>query len=335
MALTGHPSAPDDIGLLKYFDIPGQDVVWRYAEPDKLSAIEGEQSTQCKCASSAMLHYGRRRNLNEYAGAYGHDLTRDEFDWLMRWAAVRGCNLFVPHAFYYSTRGPRGDERPPDVGPNSPWWDTFKLHADEARRLAWLNDHSSVCDLAILGQPDWLPWEAAKVCFQNQFAFEYLDVEQLRSQATIDSGGIWLGDWSYNHLIVQGSLPTDLRERLGDGCAAGRLIEWRPDAGDAVLANWLTKYVREGQTLVEPACPALRVRWSMTASAFWVILFNEEKQPIDFRFNSAAQIRAQVDERGCTIIDPATDERVSLKADEVIHLDGHALRVLFIPFDTR
>jgi len=33
---------------------PGQDIVWRYVEPDKPSALEGEQSTQAKCASSAI-----------------------------------------------------------------------------------------------------------------------------------------------------------------------------------------------------------------------------------------------------------------------------------------
>lgn len=36
--------------------------------------------------------------------------------------AVRGVNLFIPHAFYYSIEGERKGERPPDVGPNSIWW---------------------------------------------------------------------------------------------------------------------------------------------------------------------------------------------------------------------
>jgi hypothetical protein len=62
VALTGHPAAPDDIGQLRHFQIPGQDVVWRYIEPGKPSAIEGAQSTVGKCASSAMIHLGRRGN---------------------------------------------------------------------------------------------------------------------------------------------------------------------------------------------------------------------------------------------------------------------------------
>ncbi|MBN2310739.1 MAG: hypothetical protein JXR94_17330, partial [Candidatus Hydrogenedentes bacterium] len=88
VCLTGHPAAPDDIGHLRYFQIPGQDVPWRYIEPDKPTAIEGDQSTQAKCASSAMVHLKRRRNLNECYGAFGHNLTFDEMKWLANWLLV-------------------------------------------------------------------------------------------------------------------------------------------------------------------------------------------------------------------------------------------------------
>jgi len=88
VALTGHPMGPDDIGHLRHFHIPGQDIVWRYIEPGKASAIEGAQSTQGKCASSAMIHLKRRRNLNECCGAYGHNFTFEEMQWLAHWLLV-------------------------------------------------------------------------------------------------------------------------------------------------------------------------------------------------------------------------------------------------------
>ena len=118
-----------------------------------------------KCASSAMIHLGRRRNSNELYGAYGHNLTFAEVQWLANWCFVRGQNLLYPHAFYYSVRGPRRDERPPDVGPNSPWWDRYKPYADACRRLSWLNtDSRHVCEVAILAATQWLPDVPAKVC---------------------------------------------------------------------------------------------------------------------------------------------------------------------------
>ncbi|HSL86720.1 MAG TPA: hypothetical protein VK861_07275, partial [Bacteroidales bacterium] len=118
IALMGHPAGSMDIGTQRYFQIPGQDLVWRYVEPGP-KALEGQHSTMAKCASSAMIHLGRRRNSNELYGAYGHNLTYEETDWLAAWCFVRGHNLLIPHAFYYSIRGPRIDERPPDVGPNA------------------------------------------------------------------------------------------------------------------------------------------------------------------------------------------------------------------------
>ena len=119
----------------------GQDLVWRYVTPGK-TALEGGIRTMAKCASSAMIHLGRRRNSNELYGAYGHELTFDEVQWLANWCFVRGQNLLYPHAFYYSVRGPRRDERPPDVGPNSAWWDRYKPYADACRRLCWVNTDS-------------------------------------------------------------------------------------------------------------------------------------------------------------------------------------------------
>ena len=43
----------------RHFHIPGQDLVWRYVTPGP-TALEGGHSTMAKCASSAMIHLGRR-----------------------------------------------------------------------------------------------------------------------------------------------------------------------------------------------------------------------------------------------------------------------------------
>ena len=85
-----------------------------------------------------LLHLGRRRNSNECFGAYGHEFTWQEMKWLVDWCFLRGVNLLIPHAFYYSLRGPRRAERPPDVGQHSPWWDDYRRFAAYCRRLCWL-----------------------------------------------------------------------------------------------------------------------------------------------------------------------------------------------------
>ena len=41
IALVGHPESSDDIGVLKYFHIPGQDLVWRWVAPEDGKALKG------------------------------------------------------------------------------------------------------------------------------------------------------------------------------------------------------------------------------------------------------------------------------------------------------
>jgi alpha-L-rhamnosidase len=242
VALCGHPDSSEDIGRLRYFQIPGQDLVWRYVEPDKPSALEGAHSTMAKCSSSAMIHGGRRRNANEFCGAYGHQLTFAEMKWLADWCLVRGVNLLIPHAFYYSVRGPRRDERPPDVGPHSPWWGDFKQFADYCRWLCWLNtDSRHVCDTAILCESDHLPWRAAKVFQQHQRDFNYLE----------------RGDPAKNHyrLVIAEELP------------------------DAELLATVDRVVPV-DLRVTPAQPNLRYRHVVKDGTDYYLLFNEGREPL-------------------------------------------------------
>ncbi|MBT3275753.1 MAG: hypothetical protein HN368_21560, partial [Spirochaetales bacterium] len=234
--LTGHPSESDDIGMLRYFQWPGQDVVWRYVEPGKPNGLEGVHSTMGKCASSAMIHQGRRRNSNEFAGAYGHDMTFEEYRWIALWLLVRGCNLLYPHAFYYSIRGPRIDERPRDVGPNSPWWDQYGEFAELTGKLCWLNtDSRHICRIAILGVSDYLPWEAAKLCFESQRDFNYLTIQELMRKATVADRKILIAGAAYGTLILEKSVEDRLsaveREVVEELAQAGIVIRWTGQEG--------------------------------------------------------------------------------------------------------
>ena len=110
IALAGHPAGSDDIGVLKYFHIPGQDVVWRWVAPENETRIEGVHSTLGKCSSDAARHYGKRRNSNECMGCCGPKasnwgFTADDMKWYLDWLFVRGVNLLYPHAFFYSING--------------------------------------------------------------------------------------------------------------------------------------------------------------------------------------------------------------------------------------
>ncbi len=227
--LTGHPSGGDDIGALRFFQLPGQDVVWRYLEPNTPKALEGEQSTMGKCGSSAQRHYGRKRNGNECFGAYGWNFTYEEMRWVTDWLLVRGVNLLLPHAFYYSVRDARRDERPPDVGPNNVWWNEYRGYSDYCRRLCWmLAQGTHVCDVAILGSEDSLPWRAAKVLFQNQRDFNYLDVATLLHETVVDGAAARVAGMAYQIVVVDGPQYVDhaVLGKLQPLIDAGRVVAY-------------------------------------------------------------------------------------------------------------
>jgi hypothetical protein len=320
----------------RYFHIPGQDLVWRYVTPGK-TALEGEHSTMAKCASSAMIHLGRRRNSNELYGAYGHDLTFDELQWLANWCFVRGQNLLNPHAFYYSVRGPRRDERPPDVGPNSPWWDRYKPYADACRRLSWLNtDSRHVCEVAILAATQWLPDAPAKVCFQHQRDFNYVELRHLDEDASVDSEGIHLGGMTYKAVILDGQtrLPKESIGPVGQLARSGRLIVWgdadhaatfksaRVAKTDDQLVDAIDALVAPDLTLT-PRSKDIRYRYVVKGNRHFYILFNEESGTVTTKITVAPRGQRQW-------WDIATASVAAVDADQAVTFQPHELKLLCV-----
>ncbi|WP_163539299.1 glycosyl hydrolase [Gracilibacillus sp. YIM 98692] len=209
LALTGHPAASDDIGLLEPFHIPGQDVVWRWVAPEDQKAIEGEHSTAGKCGADAARHLGRRRNINEFLGVCGIDnnwnLSAGDMKWYIDWLAVRGVNLFCPHAFYYSVEGKqRSHERPPDVGQNNTWWPYYRYFSQYMMRLSWvMTDSVNQAKVAVLAEDSFLPWQMAKMLYQNQIEFNYLNSKHLiNGDVTFEQGTLNIQKQQYQLLII-------------------------------------------------------------------------------------------------------------------------------------
>jgi hypothetical protein len=321
LPLTGHPAKPDDIGPLRHFHLPAQDLVWRWVIPDHASALEGPESTQGKCASSAALHGGRRRNANECCGAYGHGLTWEEMQWLARWCFVRGANLLYPHAFYYSIRGPRWDERPPDVGPNSQWWSRYREYADACRRLSWINtDCDHVCDLAILGKADWLPWRSAKTCLRHQRDFNYLEERDLLDRALIDGDGIHVAGMTYRTLIVEHTPGPTAMRALEPFARAGRVLRYTENMPDANLVGQINA-LTSADVCVAPAAPALRVRHVKKSGFHVYMLFNEEHTPLQARIDLSV-------EGDRFLFDATTGDTCELSPDQTLQLAGYELQVV-------
>ena len=332
--LTGHPDASDDIGILRHFDLPGQDLVLRYVEPGKVTALEGGHSTMGKCASSAMVHLGAKRNSNEFAGAYGHQLTFTEYRWLALWLLVRGCNLLIPHAFYYSVRGPRIDERPRDVGLHSPWWGNYARFSDLTGKICWLNTESQqVCGTAILGLSDFLPWEAAKVCFQHQHDFNYLTIEDLLKRVEQAEDGLRIAGMTYRLLIVESVVMDQLSEEernlIADIEAQGRVLWWKgSEETDDFLEH--LRYMDPTPFVFTPSSLDLRIRYVYKGSIAYLLLFNEGEGEIRTRLSleDSSLVGNGV------LINMDTKEEEPWQNNTSLHLSPHGCAVLRLPIAT-
>lgn len=247
LSLTGHPAESEDIGVLSNFHIPGQDVVWRWVAPEDGKGVTGAHSTAAKCAADAARHNGRRRNMNEFLGACGRDndwdLSADDMKWYIDWLAVRGCNLFVPHAFYYSIDGKRSHERPPDVGLHNTWWPYYHSFSLYMKRLSWLlTDSINLSQIAIIAEPDHLPTDVAKMLYQHQIEWNYLDMNHFsKNEVMIDRDELVIQQQRYHMLIIDESIrahiPTSVQTVLDQWSRQGGQIVQMSGEEQSVLPH--------------------------------------------------------------------------------------------------
>lgn len=213
IGLMGHPHQSDDIEVEKYFAVPGQDLVLRWLAPEK-DGLAGIDSTMAKCSADAARLMHRRRNANECFGACNKDdnpwqLSGGDIKWYTDWLAVRGVNLFIPHAFYYSICGKRKDERPPDVGPHSIWWAHYDAWSTYWRRLSWLlTDIDLHAEAAVLCRNRDLCPDTVRPLFERQIGFQYIP-ESYFPACTVEDGALWLHGHRYTAVLGDKALFPD------------------------------------------------------------------------------------------------------------------------------
>ena len=215
IALMGHPEASDDVEEELYFQIPGQDLIMRRVSPETGGLLEFD-SVQAKLCADIARHLGRRRNANECFGVcsrwpYAWRFTGRDMVWYINWLSIRGVNLLVPHAFYYSTAGKRKEERPPDVGPNNIWWPHYRRISDYIKRLSFLmTDSVNGARIAVLCDNNRVPYREVACLYENQMEFNYLPVALL-PECGVKGGRLCIREYAYDAVLdVWGLLKEPL-----------------------------------------------------------------------------------------------------------------------------
>lgn len=288
IALMGHPAESDDVEEALYFQIPGQDLILRRVEPKTGGLLEFD-SVQAKLSADIARHLGRRRNMNECFGVCSRNgipwyFTGEDMKWYIDWLALRGVNLFVPHAFYYSIEGQRSGERPPDVGPNNIWWEHYRCFSDYMKRMSLLmTDSVNDARVAVLCDNNRVPYKEVASLYENQIEFNYLPVQML-ADCHVVNGALCIRDYRYDVILdvigktqqkdqdaalwlqvtVVSSAETLLEKESGDGCQ-----------------NSIKRLHTVQNTGEHMACPSLRItHFQRMGSECW-LFSNEGTAPVE------------------------------------------------------
>lgn len=302
IALTGHPAASDDMGLLRYFHIPGQDIVWRWLAPEGDLGITGKHSTMGKCSADSARHRNKLRNLNECFGVCGKGnswaLTADDTKWYLDWLFVRGVNLICPHAFYYSIEGERLHERAPDVGPNNIWWPEYSRFSQYIKRMSWVMTESiNQPELCVLCRADHLSWELARPLYEGQMEFNYLEEELLQEEAVLKDGMMSIANQRYRIVLLEDveQFEPNTREKLKEFVRHGGIVMEHnrgaaapvsyAEPGWEVLHTLESVAERVGQLLshraeFKPVSPGLRISHVIKDHIHLYVLVNEGETAI-------------------------------------------------------
>ena len=299
IALTGHPEKSTDIGYLQYFDIPSQDIVWRFVAPEEHKNVTGEHSTMGKCSSDSARHRGKRRNGNECFGCCGavddpYRFTLEDMKWYLDWLFARGVNMIYPHAFYYSMRGKRSEERPPEVGMHSVFWNQYHQVTDYIKRMCGLlTDAVNQTSIAILCQPEDLSWELARPLWENQMEFNYLE-EELLEQCEVTEQGLQIADQQYTVLIVEEGKKAEseavLQQFVEKG---GTVIYCKKEAADEKLLPEIRKVLEPFMKTQTPE-PDLRMTHLVKDGVSYAILTNEGEHDIDTNLHFSGEAVCEV-----------------------------------------
>lgn len=213
ISLMGHPEASDDVEEELYFHIPGQDLIMRRVSPES-GGLREFDSVQAKLSADIARLLGRRRNANECFGVCNREkipwyFKGEDMIWYINWLGMRGVNLFVPHAFYYSMEGQRSGERPPDVGPNNIWWKYYRQISDYMKRISYLmTDSVDDVRIAVLCDNNRVPYEEVAALYANQIPFHYMPIALMPE---VQNGRLCIQGYTFDKVL--NVIDADISEK--------------------------------------------------------------------------------------------------------------------------
>lgn len=141
----------------EYFHVPGIDHLGN-----------GIGSLDAKICASAAHNYGKDVVACEAFGACGWEMSYEQMVKISNWLFQQGVNMFIPHAFYYSTRDDRKNDWPPSYFYQWQDWPRYAEYAKMYARTSYLlRDGITEADVLV-----YYPVETFWSCFKPDFEIQ-------------------------------------------------------------------------------------------------------------------------------------------------------------------
>ena len=219
--ITRIPSNTLAMEVLRSFDVPGVDVIWRHIYPEGAGTPSFQKAVSFfpRFASSAASQIGKGLALTESMAVYGEGMTPSIIRYVFGAEVVRGINVFNINSISYT----KGKIRP-GFRPEKPGYENFSAVNAYLKRLSYLAKLGvPECDAALyMPCRDIASGDSAAAFHQLGEALEkqniYFDVidEAFVRESEIKNNALCMGLAAYRYVFVpEGStMPEDVRTKL-------------------------------------------------------------------------------------------------------------------------
>ncbi len=246
MAFTGHMDKDHDplgcmdgggnfnlMRVLRCFDIPGIDIIWRQLYPknritsiDEMNAYNGFFP---RYASSAAAQNGTKLAMSEIFGVAGPGLTYDIMRYTVGYQAVRGINVFNPFNFPLGRKGQLLAQELPIFTENQIYYSCFGQFNRYTERLSYISSlgervcetalYYPVCDFqgGLKAEPVAKEFDALGRTLEDMLIdFDIVDGDVIQSASGLDKGFVRIGNAEYRNIIIpEGAyIPPETQKAL-------------------------------------------------------------------------------------------------------------------------
>lgn len=201
---------------LKYMDIPGIDAGHQKAGT-KADVLSNRYRANGKVLSSAAHFYHKERALCESFHSIGWGMEIQDMKWTYDWLLLQGVNMFVNHAYFYTTQALKKHDAPPSGFFQMPWWKHQGLLSDYIRPMSQFIKESEESVSLILLDPITSTWTQKDLESKNiiKMAFEeiqrtlfdhginfYIMDQQLFAECTVKEGQLIYENEAFDYVVL-------------------------------------------------------------------------------------------------------------------------------------